>query len=964
MTSDKFVKRHIGPRENEVPGMLATIGVTSLDELIDKTIPSSIRLTKPLDLPPAMSEHEYLNHIRKLGTMNKQYRSFIGQGYYGVAVPSVIIRNVLENPSWYTSYTPYQAEISQGRLEALLNFQTMIIELTGMEIANASLLDESTAAAEAMIMMFNARPKEAVRAGAVKFFVDNDIFLQTLDVLKSRSAPLGIELVTGNYEEFTPDNTFFGAIIQYPSASGMIRDYRDFASKIHSAGALLCVAADLMSLALLTPPGEWGADVVVGSSQRFGLPMSYGGPHAGYFATKEELKRNMPGRIIGISVDAQGNPALRMALQTREQHIKRERATSNICTAQALLAIMSGMYAQYHGPEGLKSIAHHIHRTACTLSDALKEAGFTNANSQFFDTLKIILPSGITTDDIKKRALQAGINFWYPSGNIVLISTDEITTLEELRTIAEIFAGAAGKKTPEINELCNCRIIEDKFLRKSEFLKESVFNMYHSETAMMRYIKMLERKDFSLTHCMISLGSCTMKLNPATAMFPMSWPEFANIHPFVPDDQAAGYHKLMEELGNALKEITGMKEISFMPNSGAAGEYTGMLVIRQYHISRGEGHRKVALIPASAHGTNPASAAMAGMKVIVVECDEKGNISVEDLRKKAEENRDNLSCIMITYPSTHGVFEEDVIEIVDIVHRNGGLVYMDGANLNAQIGFTSPGQIGADVCHLNLHKTFAIPHGGGGPGMGPILVNEKLAPFLPSHPIVKTGGKKGITAVSSAPFGSAHILTISHAYIMMMGAEGLTEATRYAILNANYIASALKDCYKILYTGKNGMVAHEMILDCRRFKAEAGISEVDIAKRLMDYGFHAPTLSFPVHGTLMVEPTESEPLQELDKFITAMKSIWAEIQEITEGKADREDNVLHNAPHTEKVTTSDNWNHKYTRQKAAFPAKWLSENKFWPSVGRIDDAYGDRNLVCTCEPIDAYRQETFKLSES
>ncbi|HOU31423.1 MAG TPA: aminomethyl-transferring glycine dehydrogenase subunit GcvPB, partial [Bacteroidales bacterium] len=575
-----------------------------------------------------------------------------------------------------------------------------------------------------------------------------------------------------------------------------------------------------------------------------------------------------------------------------------------------------------------------------------------------------ILPSGITTDDIKKRALQAGINFWYPSANIVSISTDEITTLEELRTIAEIFAGAAGKKTPEINELCNCRIIENKFLRKSEFLKESVFNMYHSETAMMRYIKMLERKDFSLTHCMISLGSCTMKLNPATAMFPMSWPEFANIHPFVPDDQAAGYHKLMEELGNALKEITGMKEISFMPNSGAAGEYTGMLVIRQYHISRGEGHRKVALIPASAHGTNPASAAMAGMKVVVVECDEKGNISVEDLRKKAEENRDNLSCIMITYPSTHGVFEEDVIEIVDIVHRNGGLVYMDGANLNAQIGFTSPGQIGADVCHLNLHKTFAIPHGGGGPGMGPILVNEKLAPFLPAHPIVKTGGKQGITAVSSAPFGSAHILTISHAYIMMMGAEGLTEATRYAILNANYIASALKDCYKILYTGKNGMVAHEMILDCRRFKAEAGVSEVDIAKRLMDYGFHAPTLSFPVHGTLMVEPTESEPLQELDKFITAMKSIWAEIQEIIEGKADREDNVLHHAPHTEKVATSDNWNHKYTRQKAAFPAKWLSENKFWPSVGRIDDAYGDRNLVCTCEPIDAYRQETFKLSES
>ncbi|MGQ9620258.1 MAG: aminomethyl-transferring glycine dehydrogenase [Bacteroidales bacterium] len=961
MMFNKFVKRHIGPREPELTGMLEIVGVSSLDEMIEKTIPASIRLKKPLNLPPPVSEHNYLEHIRKLGAMNKQFRSFIGQGYYGVAVPSVIIRNVLENPSWYTSYTPYQAEISQGRLEALLNYQTVITELTGLPIANASLLDEATAAAEAMIMMFNARSREAVKSGANKFFADSDIFLQTLDVLKTRSAPLGIELVTGNYENFEPDRTFFGAFVQYPSAMGEIKDYSTFVAKVHSAGALLGVAADLMSLVLLTPPGEWGADVVVGSTQRFGLPMSYGGPHAGYFAAREELKRHIPGRIIGISVDNQGYPALRMALQTREQHIKREKATSNICTAQALLAIMSGMYAQYHGPEGLKLIASHIHRAACTLNDTLREAGFEVANRQYFDTIRIILPRGMKNSAVRKRALEAGMNFWYPSENIVSISTDEITTLEEINAIVKIFTGAAGKKSPVINNFCNCHIIDEKFLRKSGFLREKVFNMYHCETAMMRYIKMLERRDFSLTHCMISLGSCTMKLNPATTMFAMSWPEFANIHPFVPGDQAQGYHRLMEELGDALKEITGLPAISFMPNSGAAGEYTGMLVIRQYHVSRGEGHRNVALIPASAHGTNPASAAMAGMKVVVVECDEKGNISVDDLRKKAEENRNNLSCIMITYPSTHGVFEEEIIEMVDIVHRNGGLVYMDGANMNAQVGFTSPGSIGADVCHLNLHKTFAIPHGGGGPGMGPILANEKLAPFLPSHPVVRTGGKSGIPAVASAPFGSAHILTISHAYLMMMGAEGLTEASRYAILNANYLAAALKNCYKVLYTGKNGMVAHEMILDCRRFRTEAGISELDIAKRLMDYGFHAPTLSFPVHGTLMVEPTESEPLQELDRFITAMKSIWDEIQEIIEGKADKDDNVLHNAPHTEKVVTSDNWNHKYSRQKAGFPAKWLYENKFWPAVGRIDDAYGDRNLVCTCEPIDAYRQDTFKF---
>jgi len=812
-----------------------------------------------------------------------------------------------------------------------------------------------------MIMMFNARSRTAVKAGANRFFVDEDIFLQTLDVIKTRSAPLGIELVFGRYDQFVFDDLVFGAIVQYPASSGQINDYKGFAEKAHASGALVGVAADLMSLAILTPPGEWGADIVVGSNQRMGLPMSFGGPHAGFFATKDELKRSMPGRIIGVSIDAQGNNAMRMSLQTREQHIKRERATSNICTAQALLATMSGMYAQYHGPEGLKSIAGHIHTAACTLNRALKEMEFVQSNTQFFDTLRIALDSNIKQDDIKKAALEAGMNFWYPAENIVCITTDEITTLKEINALAAVFAEAAGKKRKNIDSFCDCKCIEERFVRKSEFLKEACFNQYHSETEMMRYIKMLERKDFSLTHCMISLGSCTMKLNPATAMFPMSWPEFANIHPFVPEDQARGYYQLMGELGEALKEITGFSAISFQPNSGAAGEYAGLMVIREYHLARGEGHRRVVLIPSSAHGTNPASAVMAGMQVIVVECDEKGNINVEDLRKKAEEHRSDLAGFMITYPSTHGVFEAAVTEMSMIIHDNGGLVYMDGANMNAQVGLTNPGHIGADVCHLNLHKTFAIPHGGGGPGMGPILVNETLAEFLPSHPVVKTGGNHGTTAVAGAPFGSAHVLTISHAYIMMMGPDGLTEATKYAILNANYIAAALKGWYKTLYTGANGTVAHEMILDCRNFKPEAGITEADIAKRLMDYGFHAPTLSFPVHGTLMVEPTESEPLQELDKFIDALKSIWNEIQEVKEGKADKEDNVLHNAPHTVKVITANDWNHSYDRQKAAFPLKWVVENKFWPTVGRIDDGYGDRNLVCTCAPIDSYRTETFKI---
>jgi glycine dehydrogenase len=747
---------------------------------------------------------------------------------------------------------------------------------------------------------------------------------------------------------------FFGAFIQYPAASGQIKDYNEFVTKAHAAGALVGVASDLMSLTLLTPPGEWGADIVVGSNQRFGLPMSFGGPHAGFFATRDELKRSMPGRIIGVSIDAQGNTALRMALQTREQHIKRERATSNICTAQALLATMSGMYAQYHGPDGLKNIASHIHQAACTISTALKGMGLNQSNSIFFDTIRVKLNSPDSVAEIKKLSISVGMNFFYPDESTVSISTDEITSLKEVNAIIEIFAKAARKTFSPVKVLCNEICLPENFKRKSEFMKAAAFNRYHSETEMMRYIKMLERKDFSLTHCMISLGSCTMKLNPATSMFAMSWPEFGNIHPFVPKDQAQGYYQLMEELGEALKEITGFSAVSFQPNSGAAGEYAGLMVIREYHISRNDPGRNVVLIPSSAHGTNPASAVMAGMQVIVVECDEKGNIRVDDLKKKAEEYKASLAGFMITYPSTHGVFEAAVTEMAEIIHSNGGLVYMDGANMNAQVGLTSPGKIGADVCHLNLHKTFAIPHGGGGPGMGPILVNNKLAEFLPSHPLVKTGGSHGTTAVAGAPFGSAHVLTISHAYVLMLGPDGLTEATKYAILNANYIAASLKGWFKTLYTGTTGFVVHEMILDCRNFKAEAGITEADIAKRLMDYGFHAPTLSFPVHGTLMVEPTESEPLRELDKFIDAMKSIWKEIQEIKDGLADKEDNVLHNAPHTAIVITANEWNHKYDRQKAAFPVKWIKENKFWPSVGRIDDSYGDRNLVCTCDPIEAY----------
>lgn len=934
--------------------MLKTIGVSTLDELIDKTIPSSIRLDKPLDLPVGLSEYEYLKTIKEIASANRVYRTYIGLGYYGTKLPSVIQRNILENPGWYTSYTPYQAEISQGRLEALLNFQTVIMDLTGMEIANASLLDEATAAAEAMTMLFNARKRAVVKQGVVKFFVDENIFPQTLDVLKTRSAPLGIELIQGKYDEFEFGEKVFGAFIQYPGADGEIEDFRAFTGKAHESDIAVAVAADIMSLVILTPPGEWGADVVVGSTQRFGIPLGYGGPHAGYFATKENFKRYVPGRIIGVSRDALGNHALRMALQTREQHIKREKATSNICTAQALLATMAGMYAVYNGPAGLRQIAGNIHRNAGYLEQNLNELGYRQLNANFFDTLKIELPDDICSDDIEKIALGKEINLRYIDNKTIGISVDEITSKDDLRDILYIFSEVAGKPHVKIDNAPEKNCFDEKFDRKTDFLTLDVFNRYQSETEMMRYIKKLERRDLSLTHSMISLGSCTMKLNAATEMFPITWPEFANLHPFIPADQARGYHRLFTELEDDLKKITGFEAITFQPNSGAAGEFTGMILIREYHKSRGEEQRNVVLIPASAHGTNPASAVMAGMKVIVVDCDEKGNVDINNLRETATANAENLAGFMITYPSTHGVFEEEIIEMINIVHDHGGQVYLDGANLNALMGLTNLAIIGADVCHLNLHKTFAVPHGGGGPGVGPIGVAKHLVEFLPGHPLVKTGGKKGISAVAASPWGSPSILPISYGYIKMMGGEGLTMSSKIAILNANYIAASLRGKYRILYTGKNGFVAHEMIIECRNFKEKSGITVSDIAKRLMDYGFHAPTLSFPVHGTLMVEPTESESYRELNRFIESMLGILEEITEIEENRSDIEDNVLKNAPHTQKAVVSDSWVHSYGREQAAFPLKWVMENKFWPAVSRVDDAFGDRNLVCSCAPINDY----------
>lgn len=954
MNTDTFTNRHIGPREFEIDTMLEKVGVSSIDELINETIPASIRLKKTFNLADGLSEYEYFNRIREIASKNKIYKTYIGKGYYGTIVPAVILRNILENPSWYTSYTPYQAEISQGRLEALLNFQTVISDLTGMEIANASLLDEATAAAEAMIMTYNSRTRVAVKAGANIYFVDENIFPQTLDVLLTRSKPLGIELKIGKYNEFSFNENVFGAIIQFPASDGKIEDYKEFAEKAQEFGALVTVAADIMSLAILTPPGEWGADIVVGSTQRFGIPMGYGGPHAAFFATSEKHKRNIPGRIIGISVNEEGKKAYRMALQTREQHIKREKATSNICTAQALLAIMAGMYAVYHGSEGLKRIAQQIHTLTGLLSRNIAALGFKQENQDFFDTLKINVKNSDTFDTIKKSALEQHINLNYINDKTIGISIDETTSIKDINKLYKIFGSSVNKEVNDIIYSNGKTYFDIKFVRTSTFMHQGLFKSYRSETEMMRYIKKLERKDFSLTHSMISLGSCTMKLNAAVEMLPLSWPEFGNIHPFVPVDQAEGYHILFNELIEDLKEITGFTAVSFQPNSGAQGEYAGLMVIRAFHENNNDLERNIVLIPASAHGTNPASGVMAGMKVVVVKCDEKGNIDLEDLITKAEEHKDNLSAFMVTYPSTHGVFEDKIMEMTQIIHDNGGLVYMDGANMNAQVGYTNPAKIGADVCHLNLHKTFAIPHGGGGPGVGPIAVNEKLKPFLPGHTLIKTGGKNGIHAVSAAPWGSSSILSISHAYIKLLGKSGLMNSTAMAILNANYLAVSLKDHYDILYTGNNNRVAHEMILECRNFKPLAGITEADIAKRLMDYGFHAPTLSFPVHGTLMVEPTESESLQELDRFIEAMIAIRKEIDEVAEGKQDAEDNLLKNAPHTMFMVISDSWDHKYSREKAAFPLTWVEENKFWPASSRINDAFGDRNFICTCEPIEAY----------
>lgn len=956
MKESQFLERHIGPNQSEINKMLACIGTDSLDHLIEEIIPNSIRLNSELILPEPLSEFDYLKKIKLIAEKNKMYRSYIGMGYYNTITPSVILRNVFENPGWYTSYTPYQAEISQGRMEAMLNFQTMVIDLTKLELTNCSLLDEATAAAEAMNMMLALRNKEKTKAGANTFFVDNNIFPQTKDVLNTRSKPLNINIVYGDYDTFEISEDVFGCLVQYPAGDGKVNDYSEFIEKVHAKNALVCVASDLLSLTILKAPGEFGADICIGNSQRLGIPMGYGGPHAGFLSCRDSYKRQIPGRIIGVTKDKNGKPALRLSLQTREQHIKREKATSNICTAQALLASMAGFYAVYHGPDGLRRIARKIHSLTGYLSNELTKLGYQQENDNYFGTLKVILPGHMLKVDIKKLALNKEINFRYIDEKVIAISLDETTRKEDVQDIISIFAQALHKVSPQIATIEDIIYFDEKFVRESTFLEQEVFNRYHSETDMMRYIKMLENKDISLNRSMISLGSCTMKLNAATEMLPVSYPEFTSIHPFVPQDQAAGYHQIIEELEKWLCTITGFDACSLQPNSGSAGEYAGLMIIRQYHLSRNDIQRNIALIPSSAHGTNPASAAMAGMDVIVVDCDNKGNINIEDLRIKAEKYAEKISCLMITYPSTHGVFEAGIKEICEITHQFGGLVYMDGANMNAQVGLTSPGYIGADVCHLNLHKTFAIPHGGGGPGVGPICVNKQLAKFLPSHKVVKTGGSEPISAVSSAPWGSANILVISYAYIQMLGYEGLKKSTEVAILNANYIASCLaKNGFKILYTGESGRVAHEMIVDCHQFKVDADISESDIAKRLMDYGFHAPTLSFPVHGTIMIEPTESESLSELNRFIDALISIKKEIEEIKEGKADKKDNVLKNAPHTAETLCSDEWGSPYSRKQAAYPLAWIKENKYWPPVSRVDDAFGDRNLICNCMPIEEYR---------
>ncbi|MFC0878133.1 aminomethyl-transferring glycine dehydrogenase [Saccharicrinis sp. FJH2] len=948
MNTDRFVSRHIGPRPHEVEYMLKELGVHSIQELIEQTVPSDILLDKPLDLAPGLTERQYYRKILGLASKNKVFNTYIGMGYYDTITPSVILRNVLENPVWYTSYTPYQAEISQGRLEALLNYQTVVCDMTGMELANASLLDEATAAAEAMIMMYNCRSRAQVKENVNMLFVDENIWPQTLAVLKTRSKPLGIAIHVGDFRTCECTENMFGAIVQYPNSDGRILDYKNFTDKFHAGDKKVAVATDLLSLALLVPPGEWGADVVLGTSQRFGVPMGYGGPAAAFFATRNEFKRNMPGRIIGVTRDRFGNRALRMALQTREQHIKREKATSNICTAQALLANMAGFYAVYHGREGIERIAKRIHSIASFISEEVEKLGYKQLNDNYFDTLKIRIPSQVRLSDIIRYSTELEMNFRYFNSGEVGISIDETTNMDDVNWILEVFAKANNKAVPYVEDVPENITLGNKFVRTSDYLAHEVFAKYRSETEMVRYIKMLEHKDISLTHSMISLGSCTMKLNAATEMLPLSWIEFNGIHPFVPVDQAAGYHEMFKELRHDLAVITGFADVSLQPNSGAAGELAGLMVIREYHLSRGNDQRDVVLIPSSAHGTNPASAVAAGMQVVVVKCDEKGNICLDDLKQKVVETGEKLAAFMITYPSTHGVYEASVREMCNIIHAAGGQVYMDGANMNAQVGLTNPAMIGADVCHLNLHKTFAIPHGGGGPGVGPIAVAEHLVDFLPGHTVLNND-RKG-KPVAAAPYGSASVLPITYGYIKMLGADGLKQASEIAILNANYVAHKLKDTFGVLYVGEKGRVAHEMILECRHFKA-SGINEVDIAKRLMDYGFHAPTLSFPVHGTLMAEPTESESLEELDRFVDALKNIYNEIQSVEKGEADKTDNVLKNAPHTAQELVSDHWGHAYNREAAAYPVDWLRLNKYWPPVARVDDAYGDRNLFCTCGEV-------------
>lgn len=949
MDTTKFVNRHVGITAEDLPDMLKAVGVNTLDELIDQTIPANIRLKQPLNLPEPMTEREFAEHINELASKNEVFTSYIGMGWYDTICPAPIQRNVFENPVWYTSYTPYQAEVSQGRLEALLNFQTVICDLTGLPLANCSLLDEATAAAEAATMFFGARSRAQIKAGANVIFVDEKVFASTQAVIHTRAIPQGMKIVTGDYKTFAFTPEVFGAIVQYPNADGSIEDYQEFINRAHANGTKVAVAADLMSLVLLTPPGEWGADVVFGSSQRFGIPMFYGGPSAAYFATKDEYKRAIPGRIIGISKDAYGHPAYRLALQTREQHIKREKATSNICTAQALLATMAGFYAVYHGAEGLKNIAGRIHATAGFVAKELEKLGYKQLNKDFFDTLKIELPANVSIEALREIALECKVNLRYFDSGLVGISIDETTQPTDVGVLMYIFSGAAGKDYMLQEAIPSQTYFDPKFARTSAFLQEDVFKKYHTETELMRYITRLGRKDISLAQSMISLGSCTMKLNPASTMLPLSLAQFQNIHPYAPEDQVEGYKELIENLSSYLCEITGFKGCTLQPNSGAAGEYTGLRVIRAYLESIGQGHRNIVLLPASAHGTNPASAIQCGFTTVTVKCDENGNIDLEDFRAKAEANKDNLAASMITYPSTHGIFEADIKEMCEIVHACGGQLYMDGANMNAQVGLTNPGTIGADVCHLNLHKTFSSPHGGGGPGIGPICVAEHLVPFLPQHPVLFGSD---LNTVAAAPYGSAGILPITYGYIRMLGTEGLTMATKIAILNANYLAAKFKDTYGVVYTGTTGRVGHELILECRTVKERTGIDESDIAKRLMDFGYHAPTLSFPVHGTLMVEPTESESKAELDRFVEVMECIWNEIKEVENGEADKVDNVLKNAPHPEYEVTANEWDHCYPRSKAAFPLEWLHDSKFWINVARVDNAYGDRNLVptiCNCQ---------------